>query len=336
MSGIDGITRHEPGALTLVARAGTPVSEVEQVLFAAGQRLAFEPMDHRTLLGTEGAPTIGAVFAMNNSGPRRITTGAARDFALGVRFVDGGGTLIRNGGRVMKNVTGYDLVRLMTGAHGTLGVLTEISMKVLPRPETSATLIVHDLAPEAAVSVMSRALGSPFEVSGAAHLPTPTGAETLLRVEGFDASVRYRLDRLRDLLGGAGEVSDIFDPNVSDQRWTAIADVTGLADVAGDVWRLSVKPGDAPDILSRFPDNATWQMDWGGGLIWAAVDAGTDLRALISPFAGHATLIRGSGATRSRLPVFHPEPAGLARLTAGLRAKFDPRGILNPGLMGAA
>ena len=169
--GLAGITLYEPGALTLVARAGTPLGEIEAALAAEGQRLAFEPMDHRGLLGTQGAPTIGGVVAANVSGPRRVQAGACRDFMLGVRFVDGTGTVVKNGGRVMKNVTGYDLVKLISGSWGTLGVLTEVSLKVLPQPETAACVMIDGLSEAEAQEVMSRAITSPFEITGASHAP---------------------------------------------------------------------------------------------------------------------------------------------------------------------
>jgi glycolate oxidase FAD binding subunit len=191
-TGLSGITLHEPGALTLVAKAGTPVAEIESVLAAKNQRLAFEPMDHRTLMGTTGAPTIGGVVAANVSGPRRISVGACRDFLLGVRFVDGAGNIIKNGGRVMKNVTGYDLVKLMAGAYGTLGVLTEVSFKVLPSVEAEVTLALTGLDDATAIKAMSATLGSPYEVTGVAH--NPESGLTQFRLEGFDASVAYRAD----------------------------------------------------------------------------------------------------------------------------------------------
>src|SRR6056297_2647681 len=182
-SGLSGVELYEPGALTLVVKAGTPVAEVERTLAAEGQRLAFEPMDHRGLLATTGEPTIGGVFAANVSGPRRIQTGAARDFLLGVRFVDGSGQVIRNGGRVMKNVTGYDLVKLLAGSYGTLGILTEVALKVLPDTATTATLSIAGLDDETAIAALSRALGSPFEVTGAVHMPQAQGeGRTLIRI----------------------------------------------------------------------------------------------------------------------------------------------------------
>lgn len=329
VAGLSGITLYEPGALTLVVQAGTPLAEIDAALAAEGQRLAFEPMDHRPLLGTTGTPTIGGVAAANVSGPRRIAVGAARDFMLGVRYVDGRGAVVRNGGRVMKNVTGYDLVKLMAGSRGTLGVLTEISLKVLPRPETEATLVLHGLDARGAVAAMARALGSPFEVTGAAHLPH--SGRTLLRLEGFEASVRYRLGALRALLPAEAEV---IEAEASREAWDAVRDVTDFAGRPGDVWRISLKPGDAPQVLARLGDRAQVVMDWGGGLIWALMPQGTDLRAAAGRYDGHATLVRADRAVRERLGMTEPEPAPLAAISAGLRGRFDPRGLFNPGLMG--
>ncbi|MGB5559956.1 MAG: FAD-binding protein [Paracoccaceae bacterium] len=336
VSAMSGIELYEPGALTIVAKAGTPLAEVEAALAAEGQRLAFEPMDHRGLLGTTGDPTIGGVVAANVSGPRRIQVGAARDHLLGVRFVDGSGTVIKNGGRVMKNVTGYDLVKLLAGSHGTLGVLTEVALKVLPKTDVTASVMIHGLSDRAAVAAMSKALGSPFEVTGAAHIAEAAGGQsvTFIRIEGFEASVAYRLAQLTDLLAGQGEIVTLTDPDKVVGQWRDIRDVKSHQGSGDDIWRLSVKPSDAPGIVARMPEGTRVSYDWGGGLIWAATAPGTDLRAAINPFSGHATLIRASEATRAALPVFQPDPAPLATITAGLRQKFDPRGILNPGLMG--
>jgi glycolate oxidase FAD binding subunit len=317
---LSGITLFEPGAMTVVAKAGTPLAEIEKAVEAENQRLAFEPMDHRVLLGTTGEPTIGGVMAANVSGPRRISVGAARDFLLGVRYVDGMGQIVKNGGRVMKNVTGYDLVKLMAGAHGTLGVLTEVSLKVLPRPEMEATLVLHGLDDMAAVAAMARALGSPFEVSAAAH--DPSTGETVLRVEGFANSVGYRTEQLKLLLGG-----EITVEENSSARWAAWRDVSAFAQAKGDIWRVSCKPSDGPLLVAK-ANAAGVLYDWAGGLIWMQTVAGYDLRAALGTYGGHATLVRGTGHSR-----FEPENAGVARITAGLRARFDPRGLLNAGLM---
>ena len=326
VAGLSGISFYEPGALTLVAQAGTPLAEIESVLAAQGQRLAFEPMDHRGLLGSTGAPTIGGIFAANISGPRRLAVGAARDFLLGVRFVDGSGRIVKNGGRVMKNVTGYDLVKLMAGAHGRLGVLSEVSLKVLPVPETSTTLCLSGLDDNAAVAVMAQAMTSPFEVTGAAHDPAQN--KTMLRLEGFEPSSRYRLDRLRDLLAASGVEQSVLDAAASEAVWDAQRDVAAFHGTEGDVWRVHCRPTQAPGIAARAAAEAHLY-DWAGGLIWLRVAPGTDLRTRLGTYDGHATLVRAGADTRQTLPRQQPEPAGVARLTAGLRAQFDPRGILN-------
>jgi glycolate oxidase FAD binding subunit len=242
--------------------------------------------------------------------------------------VDGTGAVLKNGGRVMKNVTGYDLVKLMAGSHGTLGVLSEVSFKVLPRAGTEATLSATGLSDDDAVRALSRALTSPFEVSGAAH--EGDGA-THVRIEGFQSSVAYRAEALKGLLAEFGDWQVQSDGSAA--VWEAIRDVSAFGGAEGDVWRLSVTPSEAPAIAARVPSLGRL-FDWGGGLVWLRVAPGTDVRAALEPVRGHATLIRADAETKARLGVFHPEPAPLAAISKGLREKFDPRGILNPGRMG--
>jgi glycolate oxidase FAD binding subunit len=333
---LSGITLHEPGALTLVARAGTPLAEIEAALAAEGQRLPFEPIDHRGLLGTAGEPTIGGVVATNASGPRRIAVGAARDFLIGVRFVDGEGRVVRNGGRVMKNVTGYDLVKLMAGSWGTLGVLSEVSFKVLPASAASATLVLRGLGDAEAIRALASALASPFEVTGAAHDPGAAGGPaTMIRIEGFESSVAYRAAELAGRLAPFGQAEVLRDPDANAALWAAVRDVAAFHGLPGDVWRFSVKPADGPALAARLGARRVLY-DWGGGLVWALSAPGEDLRARMGGIGGHATLVRAGAETRARIAAFHPEPPALAALALGLRRKFDPRGILNPGLMQAA
>ena len=333
VTGLSGVVLYEPAALTLVVRAGTPVAEVEMLLAAEGQRLPFEPMDARGLMGTGGVPTIGGVVAANASGPRRVQAGACRDSLIGVRFVDGTGAVVKNGGRVMKNVTGYDLCKLMAGSFGTLGVLTEVAFKLLPAPAAAATLTLSGLDDVRAVRAMAAALTSPFEVSGAAHAP---GQGTWLRLEGFEEQVAYRAERLAERLAPFGAVAVERDAGAVTAHWAGLRDVAAFHGRPGDVWRLSVKPSDAPGIVARACAEAcaeAVQYDWGGGLVWLIVPEGTDLRATLGRIAGHATLWRASPETRGRILPFAPEPGPVAALSAALRARFDPRGILNPGLM---
>ena len=327
--GLSGVTLYEPGSLTLVAQAGTPLVEIEAALDAEGQRLAFEPMDHRGLMGTSGAPTIGGVVAANVSGPRRVSVGACRDFMLGVRFVDGTGTIVKNGGRVMKNVTGYDLVKLMSGSWGTLGVLSEVSLKVLPKPETAACVMIDGLSDADAVRAMAKALGSPFEVSGAAHIPAGLDGHpvTMLRIEGFAGSVAYRADQIAGLFDDMAVRVD-RDLEAVTKSWAWVRDVSAFHGAEGDVWRVSCTPSDAATLAAKIGADALLY-DWGGGLIWARVTQGKDVRARLGEFDGHATLVRGTGQ-----PKFQPNPAPIAALSRGLQQKFDPKGILNTGLMG--
>ena len=346
-AGLCGITLYEPGALTLVVKAGTKVAEIEAALAAEGQMLPFEPMDHRALLGTEGEPTIGGVVACGVSGPRRIQAGACRDAMLGVRFVNGRGEAIKSGGRVMKNVTGYDLVKLMCGSYGTLGVLSEISFKVLPRPERAVSLVIEGLDDAAAVTALGRAMASPFDVTGAAHVPAVAAgaaARTVLRVEGMARQGGYRAGELARLLACHGTVERL-EGEAHTALWREIRDVAPLTGRAGAVWRLSLKPSDAPPAvaairktLARTALDCAVLYDWAGGLVWLLTaetgDAGAGaIRRETAARGGHATLVRASAATRAAIEVFEPEPETLARIAAGLRAKFDPAGILNPGRM---
>jgi glycolate oxidase FAD binding subunit len=319
IAALSGIVLHEPGALTLVTRAGTPLAEVERVLAAAGQRLAFEPIDLRPLLGTAGEPTIGGAVASNAAGPRSVQAGTARDALLGARFVDGTGMAVASGGRVMKNVTGLDLARLMAGSRGRLGVLTEVALKVLPVPEAEVTLRLDGLDLAAAVAAMAAALGSPFEVTGAAH--DAEGAVTRLRLEGFAPSVAERAARLAERLRPWGMAA-----REAAADWAAIRDAADLGGRAGDVWRLSLRPSAAPAAVAASGLSAV-RLDRGGGRVWALAPEGTDLRARLGPWGTRAVLVRAAPATLARLGADPPEAPGVAHLAAAVAARFDPRGI---------
>jgi len=341
--GLTGITLYEPAEMVIGARAGTPLAEVEALLATKGQMLPFEPVDYRGVFGTDGEPTIGAVAAINNSGPRRINAGAARDSLIGVRFVNGRGEAIKSGGRVMKNVTGLDLVKLMAGAHGTLGFLTEVTFKVLPANERVSTLVYSGLDDAKAIALLAAALGSPFEPTGAAHLPAGRGAgeaRTLIRIEGFSESITYRLGELRRLLKRFG-APETLDGEASAALWRGVRDAAPLAEPRGDaLWRISTAPSKGPALTAAIAARreARWFYDWGGGLVWLATpaegDAGAEaIRAAVRAQGGHATLVRAPDAVRAAVPVFEPLPEPLMRVTAGIKAAHDAAGIFNPGRM---
>ena len=318
-SGLAGVRIYEPGSLTLVAGAGTPLAEVEAVLAGERQRLAFEVPDLRALLGRGGVSTLGGVVAAGASGPRRVQVGACRDHVLGLRFVNGAGVLAKAGGRVMKNVTGLDLCKLMVGSHGALGVITEVAFRVQAMPEAEVTLIGRRGLADG-LAVLRAALGTPYDVSGAAY----QGGAALIRVEGMAGSVAYRARALQDRLGGEWEV---VEATVSAGLWRGVRDVTEFAGREGVVWRVSVKPSDALDVVTGLAAEAVF--DWGGGLIWLLADPQVDVRARVQG-RGHATRIRGDAAG----PMFHPEAAGVQALARGIKAKFDPKGILGLGVLG--
>lgn len=342
---LTGVTLYEPGALTIMAKAGTPLAEIEATLAAENQMLPFEPMDLRALLhGEGGASTIGGVVATGACGPRRFQAGACRDSLIGVRFVNGAGDVIKSGGRVMKNVTGYDLVKLMAGAFGELGVLTEVAFKVAPKPQTTATVLLSGLDDAKAIEALIAAVNSPFSVTGAAHLPTTSAGPpaTLLRLEGFADSVEYRAQQLRARLAAFGPVE--VEPMTSDtpDRWAAIRDCLSFAEQPGAVWRVTLRPSRAAAFVAavRARRAAEAFYDWGGGLVWLSTpdedDAGAAVirGALAKNGGGDATLVRATETTRAAIDVFPPQLGPLVDLKRGLKEKFDPAGVLNPGRMG--
>jgi len=342
LSGLSGITLYEPEELVMTARAGTPISEVQAALDEANQMLAFEPWSPQGLYGMDGG-TVGGLFASAVTGPRRPLAGSARDHMLGFHAVSGRGEIFKSGGRVVKNVTGFDLTKLMAGSMGTLAVMTDVSFKVLPKPEKARTVLLFGASDPG--QAMRDAQNSPYEVSGVAHLPAGVAARssvsyvssvgagvTAVRVEGPGPSVGVRCEALRDLLSGYGAVEELHTTNTV-SLWQEIRDVSYFS---GDrqLWRLSVAPTDGPAVSEKL--EGEHYFDWAGGLIWFAMettdDANADqVRGLLK--GGHATLMRASEAVRTRVPVFQPQADGVAQLMKRVRAGFDPHNILNPGRM---
>lgn len=362
LSGLSGVILYEPEELVVSALPGTPIAELEDVLAEKGQHLAFEPPDFSALFGTADAGggarrgTLGGVVAGNLAGPRRVHAGAVRDHVLGLSGVSGRGDAYKTGGRVFKNVTGYDLSKLMTGSYGTLSVLTHITVKALPRPEAVRTLLLPGLTDADGIAALTAALQTPYEVSGAAHLPAAAaglsavqavsgagGAVTAIRLEGIAASVFYRLEHLPERLGraaaqGIGEL----DEAESDRFWREVRDVAALLPADTVVWRLSVPPAAGPAVVAALADldPVAHLFDWGGGLVWLAVASGAQddagaasIRGAVMAAAGegHATLIRGPASVRAGVSVFQPQAPALAALTRRIKDSFDPRRVLNPG-----
>ena len=356
LSGLSGVNFYEPEELVLSAKPATPVSQIEDLLAAKQQMLAFEPMNLGPLLGqsTDGG-TIGGVFACNLSGPRRIKMGAARDHLLGFNAVSGRGDPFKSGGRVVKNVTGYDLSKLITGSFGTLAVMTELTFKVLPAPEKTYTVLVADLDDATATIAMSTAMNSAHEVAGAAHLPADIAAAsavpyvsdagcaiTALRLEGFGPSVEQRCRELREELAVFGSLEEMHSRN-SSVFWREARDATYLAEPGNRViWRLSVPPASGHAVvatLSRDLDVRAFY-DWSGGLIWLSLPATRDADALavrntIAESGGHATLVRAPADVRASVPVFQPQTGPIAALSGRVKDSFDPKRVLNPGRMTA-
>lgn len=325
MTGLSGVVDYEPGALTMVAKAGTTLQHIEEVLKAEGQQLAFEPTILNNALGASGASTIGGVFATNASGPRRIQAGAARDFLLGVRYVDGHGNVIKNGGRVMKNVTGYDIVKLMAGSWGTLGLLSEVSFKVLPMPTAQATLVISGINADVAVDVMTASLNTAFDVNGVAY--DIAAKCTYVRLEGFEQSVKYRTQSLIEILGTQRDIT-VYEDAESGNVWSKIRMLAAISDQRGDLWKISVRPTDGPQIVQKL-GLTSGIMDWSGGLIWAKLDSGKTAREILGDIPGHAINLSAKMGLK-----FSNTNAALTHLQGAIREKFDPKGIFNPGLMG--
>ena len=356
LSALNAVTAYEPNELVITVQAGAPLADVTSLIDSKSQQFAFEPMNTAMLLGTPDIGTIGGMIGAGLAGPRRIKAGGARDHLLGAHGVSGFGDSFKAGGRVVKNVTGYDLCKLLAGSWGTLAVMTEVTLKVMPRPESERTLVLRGLDDVSANKAMTAALGSPFDVTGAAHVPNSAfrsaggglgelGAQrqaaTLLRLEGILASVAHRAAALGKLLAPFA-AADMLEDAASAALWGSIRDVepfaAGGALGAWPVWRIVCPPASGGRLGERLSRDTGGDViyDWGGGLIWAALPPRPDAQAAlvrmrVDEVSGHATLIRAAGEVRRNVDVFHPQARGLAALSERVRQSFDPKNILNRG-----
>jgi glycolate oxidase FAD binding subunit len=356
ISALNAVTSYEPNELLITVQAGAPLADVQSLIDSKNQQFAFEPADTSALLGVSGSGTIGGMIGAGLAGPRRIKAGGVRDHLLGAHAVSGFGDSFKTGGRVVKNVTGYDLCKLLTGSWGTLAVMTEVTLKVMPRPESERTLMLCGLDDLTANRAMTTALGSPFDVSGAAHLPNsafpstggtlaglgPEGRSiTLLRLEGIAASVADRANSLGKTLAPFGSV-DMLQDDASAAVWRAVRDIEPFAAAgalaAWPVWRIVCPPASGGALGQALARDTGGDViyDWGGGLIWAALPPKPDAQAAlvrqrVEAAGGHAMLLRASELVRRNVDVFHPQSAGLAALGERVRHSFDPKNILNRG-----
>lgn len=356
VSALNAVTAYEPNELIVTLQAGAPLADVLSLIDARNQQFAFEPMNTAPLLGTPALGTIGGMIAAGLAGPRRIKAGGARDHLLGAHAVSGFGDSFKTGGKVVKNVTGYDLCKLLAGSWGTLSVMTEVTLKVMPKPEAERTLLLRGLDDAAANKAMTTALGSPFDVSAAAHLPkssfrastdglgdiaSQSEALTVLRLEGITASATHRAGSLRELLAPFGTATLVED-TASAAVWATIRDVlpfaAGGALGACPVWRIVCPPASGAALGTQLARETGGDViyDWGGGLIWAALPPKADahapaVRQRAEAVGGHATLIRAAEDVRRIVDVFHPQAAGVAALSDRVRGSFDPKAILNRG-----
>lgn len=335
MRAFTGIVDYDPAELVLTVRAGTPLVEVEAALATQGQMLAFEPWDHGPLFGASaGAATIGGIIAAGVAGPRRLSAGGARDHLLGFTAVSGKGERFVAGGRVVKNVTGFDMAKLMAGSWGRLAAMTELSIKVLPRPRDSVTLAAEGLSAAAAQALMLDALGTPASLAAAAHLPAgSTGlALTLLRLEGFGPSVAARCGALIRQFVALRRLSETD----ASACWQAVRTAAPLDGAM--LWRVHL-PASAASLLADWLEaaGARWLIDWGGSLLWTdwPGDPAT-LRDHIAALGGHAALVRAPADVRMRVPAQHPSAPGVAALEARVRRAFDLDGVFETGRFGEA
>jgi len=326
VSGLRGIVSYEPNELILTAAPGTPVGEIELALAEKGQRLGFDPPDWGPLLGAEpGLGTIGGAISADANGPARVRCGAVRDHLLGIRGVNGFGEAFKGGGKVVKNVTGFDVPKLVCGAMGTICVLTEVTLRVFPKPPLSSILSVRDLAPEEGFALLRKVWSSPLDATGLAY----SHGRALIRLEGEKEPLAEKTAMLRALLDGrlAEEVPE------GEIAFRAIANGEVFIDTPFDVWRAFVPPAAAAQVAAEI-DAPLWLADWAGGLLWLGTLPGSDtVRAAVNRAGGHAVLLRASEEARERADVFEPQNAVRMGITRSVKAAFDPLGLFNPGRM---
>lgn len=331
LSGLDQLISYEPGELILVVQPGMRLQAIEELLATENQHFAFEPPHWGT------TATAGGTAACNLSGPRRFKAGALRDHLLGIEMIDGHGQRIRAGGKVVKNVTGYDLSKVLSGSFGTLGPLTELCFKVWPKPETQQTLAIDNLDTAAAVQLMLNFAGRPCEITGLAHLPTHNAqdTQTCVRVEGPAPAVQSQLEGLKKNI--YNEVA-LLAESESIAFWKDLRELTPFQPGPEEVlWRFAIPPASALNLLENLKsfELQRWGLDWGGALLWGLFPQDTSAETL------HRTAIKCDGnawrfahnTEDTNEEAFTPLSSGVEKLNNRLKQSFDPKNIFNPGIM---
>jgi len=344
---LSGIREYDARELVLTAGAGTPLAEIHDALAKQGQLLPFEPPDPTVLFGSVGTGTLGGVFMGNQCGPRRLHAGAARDHILGVRAINGRGEVWKSGGKVIKNVTGYDLSKLLAGSWGTLSVVTELTCKVLPAPAcvTTVGVIAHSVT--AALALLTRIASGPYSPTGLAYVPetlnaagtfrTDVRGRCLLRFEGTESGVNERVAVVSKALEPAVQ-SGVWTGAESAEIWRKLRDAAPVA-ACPVVLKLSLPPTAAPAVANallarRLHD---WYLDAGGAWYWIgvepdiAVELVRALRELLRPVGGSVVIMRAPTVVKSSAGVLTPQLPAMAALTARLKQSFDPLALFNPG-----
>lgn len=335
MSTFNAVIDYDPAELVLTVGAGARLADIQALVAGQNQMLAFEPFDYGPILGgAAGVSTIGGVIGAGVAGSRRLSRGSVRDHLLGFKGVSGRGEAFVGGAKVVKNVTGYDLPKVICGSWGRLVALTEVTLKVLPRAREQTTLALGGLDVEQAIAVMARAMGSQAEVAAAAHIPADPaaqGALTLFRLEGFGPSVAARRAMLESLLADVAAVRTLTVEDAA-EHWNNLQTLAPLSD-APVLWRINAAPSRAGAIIAALPpERSRWLMDWAGGLIWLAFDGEPSVvRDLAQAAGGHAALVRAPEALRRLTPALQPQAPAVMALEARLRRAFDPSGVFETG-----
>jgi glycolate oxidase FAD binding subunit len=330
VSSLSGIVKYEPAELIITARPATPLTEIKAVLAEKGQRLGFDPADWSRLLGSNGAATLAGAASSDASGSGKLRHGGARDSLLGFRAVNGLGEAFRGGAKVVKNVTGFDLPKLMCGAYGTLGVLTEMTFRVYPQPQFATTLCLSDVTPEDGFAALRKIALSALEPAGLAYLPGNMLADVgqgaaLIKLEGAAKPLEEKIVLAHGLLGDRLH-------RIEDDLFAAVGCGEKFADIPGDIWRVMIARADAPWVAKEL--NARhWLGDLAGAVLWLAADPsdGPRIRAVAAKAHGQAMLLRGSAESRASLGLFAPQAPALATLGRAVQAAFDPLFLFNPG-----